>query len=95
MGLIPLGILASGGDLGCELLVSLRPRTGARRLHVVSTRNVAIVECNTADESRCRENGRSTRPTLSSEMTLVCLRLALLLNVNSDATADWLQNPRH
>lgn len=54
MGLVPLGILASASNVGCELLVSLRPWTRARRLHVFSTRNVAIVDCNTADVFRCR-----------------------------------------
>ena len=73
MGLVPLGILASAGNLGCELLVPFRPRTRARRLHVFSTRNVAIVGCNTADVTRCRENGRNTRPARSREMTLVLL----------------------
>ena len=93
MGHIPLGILASAGNLSCELLVPLRPRTRARRLHVFSTRSVAIVGCNTADVSRCRENGRNKRTALPSQMSMVCLLLPLLLNVNSNVTADVAAEP--
>ncbi len=93
MGLVPLGILASASNVGCELLVSLRPWTRARRLHVFSTRNVAIVDCNTADVFRCRERGRNTRPALSSEITQVRLLLALLLNVKSRCNSRLAAEP--